>query len=512
MQFLIDITLTLFYLLGFLLLCAWGWRFWKMYINQKFLNQYGKDCILLEIKLPRDIFKSPKAMEVALSAFLQGGGVGSWYDRNVKGQLLNYFSLEIASLEGVIHFYVRTHKKFKSLIEVNLYAQYPGIEITEADDYTARIRYHHLSNDVGLWGATYSLTQKWSPRNSAGKLYDKSGSEVDDPKIAYKMSADYLPIKTYVDYELDKDPKEEFKTDPIVPLIEFMGSLGKGEYLWYQIMVQDDSKHNDIILPKTYLNDVTHEHMSLSDMASARKKQLRTASVINPGDPVFDDYGNPRMIPSGEKDADGKDILQPAVYNFSSPKVSPKSEVALTTEEKDEIELINRKLSKPVVCAVVRLVYVTKSESQRFAQVIPGILTIMRHFGNSSGNGFAPSPADKYEYPWENTMGRRVPWRSEELFEAYVEREGFYPHVGERAALDKWEDLFFWTNSMETRKKWRMLYEAVRHPFDHPHPEVICLNLEELATLWHFPGAVASTPFLARVDSNKGVPPLNLPQ
>jgi hypothetical protein len=65
---------------------------------------------------------------------------------------------------------------------------------------------------------------------------------------------------------------------------------------------------------------------------------------------------------------------------------------------------------------------------------------------------------------------------------------------------------------MQARKKWRMLYEALFYPFDHPHPEVISLNLEELATLWHFPGAVAGTPTLPRIDSTKGVAPVNLPQ
>jgi hypothetical protein len=475
-----------------------------MYINQKWLNKYQKDCILLEIKLPRDIFKSPFAMEVALTALLQNSGVGTWYDRNFKGQMLNFFSLEIASLEGIIHFYIRTHKKFRSLLESNLYAQYPGIEIIEADDYTAMIRYHHLSKESDMWGNMYPLAKKWKPTDKSGEYYkNEKGKD-------YEMPADYLPIKTYVDYGLDKDPKEEFKTDPITPLLEFLGSLGKGQYGWFQILVQDDSKHNGNTLPKTYLNSVSHEHLSLADMANARKKQIRTSGHIKPGDPVFDDYGNPKT--KDIKDSEGKVIGQePITYNFKEAKALSKAEMSLTQEEKDEIELINRKMSKPIVCAIVRLIFISKIEAVNFSY-IPTTLAVMRPFSNSKGNSFSLSTVDNYDYPWQNTMKRRVPWRKEEMFEAYVEREGFYPHVPERESLDKWEDLFFWQYSMKARKKFRLLYEILLHPFDHPHPSVICLNLEELATIWHFPGAVAGTPTLPRIDSNKGVAPVNLPQ
>ena len=37
------------------------------------------------------------------------------------------------------------------------------------------------------------------------------------------------------------------------------------------------------------------------------------------------------------------------------------------------------------------------------------------------------------------------------------------------------------------------------------------LNTEELATIYHFPGLVAQTPSLNRVDTRKATPPDNLP-
>lgn len=481
-----------------------------MYINQKFLNSL--DWVMLEIKLPREITKSPLATEVALASLLQGGGIGDTYSRNYKGGLPAYSSLEIASLEGVVHFYIRTQKKFKPLVEANFYAQYPEIEIVEAEDYTKLIQYHHLSKDAKCWSSIFKTTRSWSPIDpSTGEAFKK-----DDGK-PYTMKADFVPIKTYVDYGLEKDPKEEFKTDPITPLLEMMGGIGKGEYLWYQILVQDESVY-DKKMPKFYVNEKTHDHVSLKEMADARKKQIRTSGYIKKDQQAVDEYGELRFkkVEKG-KDAEGKPIMEevPVTYKFAADykdltKPISKDEAKLTQEEKDEIELINKKLSKPLALCVMRMVYVARSESYKPAGNINNILSYPKPF--SGPNSLAPSPADSYSYPWQNVGGKRGMWRNEEMFEEFVEREGFFPHVVPRDSLDEWEDKFFFPSSMKQRKLFRMIYEAVFHPFDHPHAEqAFVLNLEELATLWHLPGAVAGTPTLPRIDSAKGVAPVNLP-
>jgi hypothetical protein len=80
-------------------------------------------------------------------------------------------------------------------------------------------------------------------------------------------------------------------------------------------------------------------------------------------------------------------------------------------------------------------------------------------------------------------------------------------------SLQGWEDKVFWTSTMRARKTFRLLYQAIFKPFYHPAADkVIGLNLEELATLWHFPGDTANIPTLPRIDSTKGLPPVNLPQ
>ncbi len=480
-----------------------------MYINQKYLNKTGQEYIMLEIKLPREIFKSPYATEVALASLLQSGGMSTWHARLFQGNLPIYSSLEIASIEGVVHFYIRVQGKFRSLVESNFYAQYPGIEIVEADDYTNLIRYHHLTKNVNCWGETYGLQKSWTPTNEEegvgqGEPYkDKKGEE-------YKMKADFLPIKTYVDYGLDKDPKEEFKIDPITPLLEMMGSIGKGEYLWYQIILQDESVYDGKKMPKVYLNEVSHDHLSLKDMADKFKKQRKIGGWIKKGDKVYDDEGDVKQKQIG-KDAEGKPMFGDAIHQKTKPL--PKKEVDLSSEDKDLIEAVNKKLSKPLANVIIRMLYLANTDIGKFnTGNIQNILSVHKPFIGINSIGFKKT-SDPYDFKWQNFRGRRTPWRTEEMFEAYVEREGFYPHIEERKSLDAWEDSFFWGYDMKTRKLWRMMYEGFFHPFSHPHPdEVFTLNLEELATLWHLPGAVATTPTLPRIDSAKGVAPVNLPQ
>lgn len=476
-----------------------------MYINQKYLNKTGQEYIMLEIKLPREIFKSPYATEVALASLLQGGGMSTWYNKHFQGNLPMYSSLEIASLEGVIHFYIRTQGKFRSLVESNFYAQYPGIEIVEANDYTNLVRYHHLSKDVECWGETYGLQRSWTPINEeTGEPYkDKKGGK-------YEMKADFLPIKTYVDYGLDKDPKEEFKIDPITPLLEMMGSMGKGEYLWYQIILQDESVYNGRKMPQVYLNEVSHDHLSLKDMADKYKKQIKIGGWIKKGDKVYDDEGDIKQKQIG-KDAEGKPVYGDAVHQKT--KAISKKEMDLSAEEKDLIEAVNKKLSKPLANVIIRMLYVVDTKKGKFnGGNIQNILSVHKPTTGINSVGFK-KVTTPYDFNWQNYKGKRVPWRTEEMFEAYVEREGFYPHIEGRESLDKWEDSAFWGYDMKARKLWRMMYEGFFHPFSHPHAdEVFTLNLEELATLWHLPGAVATTPTLPRIDSAKGVAPVNLPQ
>ena len=45
----------------------------------------------------------------------------------------------------------------------------------------------------------------------------------------------------------------------------------------------------------------------------------------------------------------------------------------------------------------------------------------------------------------------------------------------------------------------------------YAHHQTFVLNVEEIATLWHFPGQILKVPTLERIESKEASPPTNLP-
>lgn len=479
---------------------------------------------MLEILLPREIDKSPLAMEMVLSNMTQGGGIGTWYARGINGALPMTFSLEIASLEGVVHFYIRTHKKFKELLSSNLYAHYPGVEVLEVDDYTINFpRFEHNKNNASIWGLGFKLNKNFEVIPSGDKkkkqgflekiLKDKQ--EADPTDKAKTLPADIIPIRTYIDLGLDKN-KEEVKVDPLVSALEFFGSLGKGEYAAFQILIEDESIHDDKKSPAIWHNPLTHKAISTTGLADLYKKtKIRGEKTFKKGDLIFDDLGNPKMTTVGE--GDQKKTVQLTYGDLSETYTTYSSEVSLTMEKKLELELILRKMSKPLLACVMRIVYVTDNKRAKFnTNQIQNCLSFAKPFNAPGFNtiGFNMDDfSNPYDYDWHNPKQIRSNWRSEEVFDAFIEREGFHPHTGSIDWFSNIDaDRYFYKYPGRVRRTVTMIAEAILDPFGHPHAKgVFVLNTEELATLFHLPGLVATVPTLPRIDSRKAVAPVNLP-
>ena len=170
-----------------------AWFNWVHYRKHLYISK--RESVLLEVRIPREITKSPRAMELVFNNFYLTAGETTVIDRAWKGGTRPWWSFELASFGGEIHFYVWTWKNTRRFAEANIYAQYPGVEIFEVEDYASKFVYDpkiHM-----CWGSEY--------------LYDPRGDE--------------YPIKTYVDFELDKDPKEELKIDPLATVFEMLASL-----------------------------------------------------------------------------------------------------------------------------------------------------------------------------------------------------------------------------------------------------------------------------------------------
>ncbi|HEY4516528.1 MAG TPA: hypothetical protein VJG64_01135 [Candidatus Paceibacterota bacterium] len=189
---------------------------WIWYIQSLYLA--GRDPVLLEVKMPREITKSPRAMELALTVFNISSGETTPLQRGWLGSLRPFWSLEIASFGGEVHFYIWTWRSWKNTVEATMYSYYPEVELHEVEDYASKFRY-----DPSVYQA-FATDYRRETFN---------GRFTND---AFEINA--YPIRTYVDFELDKDPKEEFLVDPLANIVEFMGSIPPGDEMWLQIVVR----------------------------------------------------------------------------------------------------------------------------------------------------------------------------------------------------------------------------------------------------------------------------------
>ncbi len=173
----------------------------------RYQNFSKRDWVLLELRMPRETNKTPFAMETFISNLHIGSGETNWYKKYINGGTRPWFSFEIVSLEGRVHFYIWTTEGYRRLVETYIYAQYPGVEVIEAEDYSRLV--DPAEHGWNMWGCEYTKNQP-SP----------------------------IPIKTYMEYNLTPGIKPEENVDPLAQLIEFMGSFGPGEQFWLQFVIR----------------------------------------------------------------------------------------------------------------------------------------------------------------------------------------------------------------------------------------------------------------------------------
>jgi len=324
-------------------------RTWISYVRMKF--NLSRQYILLEIKLPKETLKSPAAMEVFLNGINLTSREGNWYTKYVKGTSRPIFSLEMVSIEGSVRFFIRTEPDFRKLIETQIYAQYPNIEVIEAADYATHVPYGQPGSDWELFGFELAFTK-----------------------------ADPYPIKTYATYGLEGNPKEEFKIDPITPIIEYLGSLGKGEQSWIQIVVR-----------------------------GAKTKEI------------------PGGIFGAEKDwkKEGADLVK----EMKAKSYEAKKEgtfVAPTKGEMEAIAAIERSITKPGFDTGIRVLYLAKKDA--FDKMAISTSTAsFKQFNSIDLNGFKPTNVTSFDFPWQDFSGKRLAKKKADIFNAYVARGYFHP-------------------------------------------------------------------------------------
>ncbi len=352
-----------------LVLAKFAWVRWLQ--SRRRMFNAKQNYVLLEIRMPRDTRKSPLSMETIFSVLHLGPGESNWYKKYWNGGVRPWWSFEIVSLGGRVHFYVWTREVYRRTIETAFYSHYPGVEIVEATDYSL-------------------LTD---PAHAPMKGFAC--------EFVHTKDEDVYPIKTYVDYGLDKQPmpKPEEVTDPMAHIIETLGSIGPKEQLWLQFIIRVSKgekyggKVNAAGKPFTWKDEAKEQIEKIR--AGAVRKQKRV-------DPVT----------GATIETDG----------FPNP----------TKGEQELINAIERNVSKVPFDVGIRAIYM--GEGDAFHGSMPGSLgNIFKPFNSETGNGLKWTrwSIAFNDYPWEDPHGHHHEHAIHSVTDYYRRRAYFHePYIG----------------------------------------------------------------------------------
>lgn len=343
-----------------------AWRIWLNFIRAEWRSNIKWKMI--EIRFPKETYKSPAAMEMIFSnALNQTGGLSTSYRKFWEGRQLMWFSLEIVSIGGDIKFYIRTPIAFKKIIEVQVYAQYPQAEIIDVEeDYVNPVLADMHRREWKMWGTEFCLTK-------------------EDP----------YPIKTYIDYGLDKDIGQkdvEYIIDPMNQMIEFLGSIGPEEHVWFQILVRGS------------------------------KFSYRS------GGPFFESYHDWKK--------ESKNLLDELLDKYKPKEDDPYRRFTMTKGDQQMIEAVERSVQKQGFDCGMRAIYLAPADKFNGLNV-PGLVSMMKQYNSVNLNGFRPRNAtDVDDAIYQDRSGKKRIEMKRVMLDAYVRRSFFYPpYVGQHFLL-----------------------------------------------------------------------------
>ncbi len=425
------VGLSAWEIIWLLLFKYWGWlifififlRFlaWPEYMfsrNVKWAMKQ-KPPVLLAIDVPKRNEQSIQAMENFFDHLLGAHGTFTKWAKYIEGEFQRSLSVELVSIEGNIQFLVRCPGDWRNLVEAAVYSQYPDAEITEVEDYTNSVPQNYPNETHDVWGVEFTL----------------SGNK-------------YLPIKTYPKFE---HRFSEVFVDPMAALLETMSSVGPGEQIWIQYILtplavdwgKEGKKEIDKILGKpvaTKKGILSTLTGGISNIASEFTEQLAGLSL------------------TGEAKTEEKKSDLPSMMLHLSPG------------QKEQLEDIERKISKLAFNTKIRYVYVAEKDKMNKALGVNAVIGSIKQWTDMNLNGLKPDlKPTGTSSPQYILINYRRNSRKNKIMTAYKKRSTI---VGSPA-------------------------------------KPMCN--EELASLWHFPSMYIKAPLLKKTEFTKAAAPVGLP-
>lgn len=360
----ISAILSLWWIYTPILLFVFFKTFWMMYVQRQFVIKLK--WVLLEIRIPKEVMKTPKSAEQIFSGIAGTQTAGNLIDQMIRGRVQEWFSFEIVGRGGYIHFYVYTQRMFRNLIESNVYAQYPEAEISEAEDYTKELNVEGLGKEFNVWGTELKLTKP-----------------------------DAYPVRTYTYFDYTPATKEEKIVDPLASLTEIMSGLKPGEQIWIQVLAMplDDSwKKSGEALIQSLLNRKPTPKSSFLGKIVGGIGSLFSALLAPPS--------------TDKKDA-GSAKTSKSLFEFSPG-------------EQETIKAIEDNISKLGFATKIRWLYLGKNEVFDKPK-ISSIFGAFKQYNSLTLNGFMPDNKTKTKIDYL-MIKRREMYRKRKLFKDYVSR------------------------------------------------------------------------------------------
>lgn len=318
------------FILGFL-----AWKFWLYYIYVSHLRSIK--WVLLEIKIPALIEKTPKAMEQIFAATYGIYSFGfKFMQKYWEGHLHeDWISFELIGFAGGVHFYVRVPDNYRNMIESSIYSQYPDAEVVEAPDY-----------------------QDLFPRTLPNKTYDIWGTDY------YLIRANPFPIRTYPYFE---EPVKEKRLDPIAAITEAMSKLKNDEAIWIQMFVSPTGPDAG--------DDWQKEGEVIRDKLIGRKKPTQRGFSQKIGE-FFKNltiavFQHPEWMEDAKKDEVNRMMM-------------------LTPGERLVVEALENKTSKLGFRTNIRFMFIDKRDSFTRSH-IASVMATFHQFTVQDMNGFRPN-------------------------------------------------------------------------------------------------------------------------
>lgn len=341
---------------------------WLDYVNGKYLAKIK--WVVLEIIPPRDIEKSPLPMESIFTGLTGSIKSTTVAEEWIDGELPVSFSLEIASREGEVHFYVRTQAGFRNMVEAQFYAHYPDIEIVEVPDYVLNFPRAFPSKDWNIWGTDFVFTKD-----------------------------DLYPIKTYKYFEESVTGK---MVDPLASVVETMGKCGPGQHIWIQFIVTP-VKESWYTMGQGTVDEF---------LGKAKKEKMGVfMRLLMDIKDIFANLGKGLL---------GQEI-EFASFEEEKKEEAP-VEFRLTPGEKEVLKALQANLGKQMFKTRMRYLYIARKEVFLKTFGVSAFVGSIKQFNDQNLNSFKPEDNSKTDAKYI-FIESRLRFRQRRLFRRYITRD-----------------------------------------------------------------------------------------